>query len=253
MAKDSEIIYGIHSVRHALQQDPSAVLELWLQRGSKIAGDRDIKQLADGAGASIQVVPEASLTELCGSAQHQGLVIRRRKHHSGVADLGTLLANTTPDGLLFLVLDGVQDPHNLGACLRTANAAGVTAVIIPRDRAVQVNATVHKVASGAAEYLPVLAVTNLARTLEQLQAHGVWCYGLDTDAEKSLYDIDLTGPAALVLGAEGKGLRQNTRMHCDAIVALPMAGQVESLNVSAAAAVCLYEAVRQRTSVKSKK
>jgi 23S rRNA (guanosine2251-2'-O)-methyltransferase len=173
-------------------------------------------------------------------------VIRRRATAASGSDLAALLEtfhNTIP---LILVLDGIQDPHNLGACLRTANAAGVNAVVIPGDRAVGVNATVRKVASGAAEHTPVVTVTNLSRALTQLKQAGVWCFGLSESASADIYATDLTVPLALVLGAEGKGLRQNTRLHCDQLLSIPMRGQVESLNVSAAAAVCLFETVRQR-------
>jgi 23S rRNA (guanosine2251-2'-O)-methyltransferase len=160
-------------------------------------------------------------------------------------DLATLLANPAPD-MLLLVLDGVQDPHNLGACLRTANAAGVNAVILPRDRAVAVTPAVRKVAAGAAEITPVITVTNLARSLRELREAGVWTVGTDDKADQSLYDINLKMPLAMVLGAEGEGLRENTRKHCDFLVSLPMRGIVESLNVSVATGVCLYEVLRQR-------
>jgi 23S rRNA (guanosine2251-2'-O)-methyltransferase len=152
---------------------------------------------------------------------------------------------------LFLVLDGVQDPHNLGACLRTADAAGVRAVIMPKARTAPLSATVSKVASGAAEHIPVIQVTNLARTLRQMQEAGIWIIGTADDAGCSLYGADFKRAVALVMGGEGAGLRENTRQHCDLLVRIPMAGSVESLNVSVAAGICLFEAVRQRGKVMS--
>ena len=247
MAKKVEVIYGIHAVRHALNRSPADVLELWIQEGKQAAGElAAIVAMAATAMRPVQYVSRATLDKISAGGVHQGIAIKRRRIPTPIGDLGSLLDaldNTVP---LLLVLDGIQDPHNLGACLRTANATGVDAVIIPADRTVSVNATVCKIASGAAEHTPVITVTNLARTLTQLQERGLWCFGLSEAAESEIYATDLTVPIALVLGAEGKGLRQNTRRHCDKLVSIPMFGQVESLNVSVAAAVCLYEAVRQR-------
>ena len=247
MTSNIEVIYGIHAVRHALRKTPGEVLELWVQDGkhnsSEITG---IVDMAGSAGISTQQVSRDAIDKLSSGAVHQGVVIKRRIRDKAVNDLESLIAKLENSNPLLLVLDGVQDPHNLGACLRTANATGADAVIIPKDRSVSLNATVSKIASGAAEHTPVIAVTNLARTLEQIKQQGVWCFGLAEEADSEVYAIDLTVPLALVLGAEGRGLRQNTRKHCDQLVKIPMAGEVESLNVSVAAAVCLYETLRQR-------
>lgn len=245
MAGNTEIVYGMHAVRHALQHSPVYVLELWIQndRQSEQA-IRDIMQLA--GTTQVQYVSKQAMNKLTHYARHQGVVIRKKKTRSANIDLTSLL--TSEDGTipLYLVLDGVQDPHNLGACIRTADAAGVKAVIIPKDRAVGLNATVSNVASGAAENIPVIEVTNLARSLRALRDAGIWIIGTVNDAGASIYEVDLNRPLALVMGAEDKGLRQNTRDHCDMLVNIPMAGVVESLNVSVATGICLFEAIRQR-------
>lgn len=248
MARDTEIIYGIHAVRHALQQRPEAILELWVQEGRARGHEPDqIVRLSEQADLNIQYVPKSTLERLTDNAVHQGVVARIRSDNPGLPiDLEGVLAATEGRPRLFLVLDGVQDPHNLGACLRTANAAGVDAVILPKDRAVAVTPVVRKVASGATETTPVITVTNISRTLSTLQQAGVWVVGADGNADKSIYDLDLDMSLALVLGAEGEGLRTNTRNHCDYLASLPMLGTVESLNVSVATGICLFEAVRQR-------
>ena len=220
-----------------------------MQDGRQSAKDMGaLLELAAGT-VSLQVVQRKTLDRLTGHARHQGIAARMRRGKFSAQDLDSLLKTVTTELPLYLVLDGIQDPHNLGACLRTADGAGVRAVIIPRDRAVGMTATVAKVASGAAESITVVQVTNLARALRQLKDAGVWVVGASGDAEKSIYQTDLNRPLALVLGAEGKGLRENTRNHCDLLARIPMAGAVASLNVSVAAAVCLYEAVRQRRHV----
>lgn len=189
------------------------------------------------------------LAKMCGSHGHQG-VVARVDAVPQVKSLDELLEQLEAAGEespLLLVLDGVTDPHNLGACLRVADGAGAHAVIAPKDHAAGINATVAKVASGAAETMPYFMVTNLARTLGELKERNIWCTGTSDDAEKTIYDVDLKGPVALVLGAEGEGMRQLTRKTCDELVRIPMRGAVESLNVSVASGVCLYEALRQRT------
>lgn len=189
------------------------------------------------------------LAKMCGSHGHQG-VVARVDAVPQVKSLDELLEQLEAAGEeapLLLVLDGVTDPHNLGACLRVADGAGAHAVIAPKDHAAGINATVAKVASGAAETMPYFMVTNLARTLGELKERNIWCIGTSDDAEKTIYDVDLKGPVALVLGAEGEGMRQLTRKTCDELVSIPMRGAVESLNVSVASGVCLYEALRQRT------
>ena len=245
MAGNTEIVYGMHAVRHALQHSPVYVLELWIQndRQSEQA-IRDIMQLA--GTTPVQYVSKQAMNKLTHYARHQGVVIRKKKARSANIDLTSLLTSEDETIPLYLVLDGVQDPHNLGACIRTADAAGVKAVIIPKDRAAGLNATVSNVASGAAENIPVIEVTNLARSLRALQDAGIWIIGTVNDAGTSIYEVDLNRPLALVMGAEDKGLRQNTRDHCDMLVNIPMAGVVESLNVSVATGICLFEAIRQR-------
>lgn len=246
----TETIYGLHAVRHALEHHPESVLEVWLQKGRKPTPLLEqITARARRHAIEPEHLPRETLDRHTRDAVHQGVVlIRRPPPAADGQSLDALLARVRTGTALFLVLEGLQDPHNLGACLRTADAAGVDAVIIPKDRAVTVNATVRKVASGAAEHTPVIAVTNLARGLRQLKAAGIWLVGAHGRAEQGLYEVDLGVPLALVMGAEGRGLRQNTRKHCDHLIHLPMLGRVESLNVAVAAGICLYEALRQRTS-----
>ena len=247
MSKNAEVVFGIHAVRHALNRSPDGILEFWIQDGKQ--GKQEIKEitsLAEAAGIPVQSVSREAMQKAAGDTVHQGILLRRRTMSRNFTELDPLLHSIKDHKPLLLVLDGVQDPHNLGACLRTANAAGADAVILPRDRAVSVTAAVRKIASGAAEHTPVISVTNLARTLDRLRQHGIWCFGLTDQTQDEIYTVDLTVPLALVLGAEGKGLRRNTRNHCDKLVKIPMAGEVESLNVSVAAAVCLYETLRQR-------
>ena len=247
MPRKTEIIYGIHTVRHALRRSPEAVLELLLQDGRQDTEEiNEIVDLAQKAGISIQHMSRGAIEKLSGNVPHQGVLIRRRTKTGDITSLDSLFEDSANPLSLLLVLDGIQDPHNLGACLRTANATAVDAVIITRDRSVSLNATVSKIASGAAEHTPVISVTNLARALEQLKQHGIWCFGLAEAAESDLFATDLTVPLALVLGAEGRGLRHNTRNHCDKLIKIPMLGEVESLNVSVATGIVLYEALRQR-------
>ena len=248
MSKQTEIIFGLHAVRHGLQEHPEQVLKLWLQEGKKhTEAVEEITALAKKNSITIEQVSKQTLNKHCGESAHQGVMLKRRREQARPATrIEDVLSVEKPGSFLFLVLDGIQDPHNLGACLRTADAAGVDAVIVPRDNAVSVNATVRKVASGAAEHVPVITVTNLARTLRRLQEAGIWIAGADGEAEQSLYDVDFTVPLALVMGAEGTGMKRNTREHCDFLVRLPMLGTVESLNVAVATGVCLYEVIRQR-------
>lgn len=242
----SDYLFGIHAVKAALAAgQPVRCLHLLAGRTDKRLAP--LRAMATEQG--IQVVEHArrELDALVDGARHQGAVAELSGELRHLPeDLDTVLASLEGPGL-FLVLDGVQDPHNLGACLRTANAAGVAAVIVPKDRSAGLTPAARKVAVGAAETTPLLQVTNLARSLRQLADAGVWIVGAAGEAETSLYAADLAGPLALVLGAEGSGLRRLTREHCDLLVHLPMAGSVESLNVSVAAGVCLYEAVRQRS------
>jgi len=247
MSQRSTRVYGLHAVTGLLAARPGEVSALAVAEG---AGDRRMARLlqsAAAAGIEVQRLPRAELDRMLPGARHQGVIatVSGETAELGEKGLPSFLAALGEPPLL-LVLDGVQDPHNLGACLRTADAAGVHAVILPRDRAVGITPVVHKVACGAVESVPVFFVTNLARTLRVLQEAGIWIFGATDEAPQGLYAADLTGPMALVLGGEGKGLRRLTRELCDHLVAIPMAGQVESLNVSVAAGVLLYEAWRQR-------
>ena len=240
-----EQVYGVHAVEALLRHHPRRVKQLWLAEGRQdprvqtlvelatqqriSVGQRERRELDEWAEGVLQgVVAEVSPSQVWGEAMLEELLDR----HEGVP--------------LLLVLDGVTDPHNLGACLRTADAAGALAVVVPKDKSATLNATVRKVACGAAEVMPLVAVTNLARTLEKLQKRGLWVVGTAGEADQEIYQQDLRGPLVLVMGAEGKGMRRLTREHCDFLVKLPMAGSVSSLNVSVAAGVCLFEALRQR-------
>lgn len=246
-ADDAELIFGLHAVRHALDRAPETLLEIWIQEGRQDASRlRQLADLAKTRKLSVRLVDRNLLDRSTGHARHQGVAAPRRPGAERHADLESLLSRGGGPALLLLVLDGVQDPHNLGACVRSADAAGADAVVIPRDRAAPMTAVAHKVASGAAEHVPVITVTNLARELRRMKEAGVWITGLAGDADASLYDVDLRAPTALVVGGEEHGLRHNIREHCDHLVRLPMRGIVESLNVSVATGICLYEALRQR-------
>ncbi|MGA6098497.1 23S rRNA (guanosine(2251)-2'-O)-methyltransferase RlmB [Stutzerimonas marianensis] len=242
---DLERIYGLHAVEALLRHHPKRVKQIWLAEGR---GDPRVQALLQLAGQAKVRVGQCERREMDAWVEgvHQGVIAEVSPSQVwGDAMLDELLDRTEEPPLL-LVLDGVTDPHNLGACLRTADAAGALAVIIPKDKSATLNATVRKVACGAAEVMPLVAVTNLARTLEKLQQRGLWVVGTAGEAEQELYDQDLSGPTVLVMGAEGKGMRRLTREHCDFLVRLPMAGSVSSLNVSVATGVCLFEAQRQR-------
>ena len=248
MSRRDEYIYGVHAVGHALRSSPENVLELWVQHGERISEIRELIRFAQHHTLPVHRVPRKTLDRLATRANHQGIVLRcRRATALGDAEFVTLLNQLSVQPLL-LVLDGVQDPQNLGACLRVADAAGVNGVVIRRDRAAALTATVRKVASGAADSVPLLQVSNLARAIQQMQKAGLWLIGADPGAKESLYDVELTMPLAFVLGGEDKGLRRLTRERCDRLVHLPMLGSVESLNVAVASAVCLFEALRQRRS-----
>jgi 23S rRNA (guanosine2251-2'-O)-methyltransferase len=243
MSRD-QILYGIHAVQSALQHHPENVLSLQVYSQRRDKRLEELLSLARKAGISVENVSKQTLEKQAGGGRHQGVIARVRQTQKTI-DLGELLETLTGPALL-LVLDGVQDPHNLGACLRTADAAGVDAVIVPKDKSASLTPVAHKAACGAAETVPYIEVTNLSRCLEQLQQAGIWITGADGEAEASLYDMDFTGPTAIVLGAEGKGLRRLTKDHCDYLAHIPMAGSVESLNVSVATGVSLFEALRQR-------
>lgn len=242
---DATLIYGLHAVKAALDAGTD-LRELWVLGKRNDPRLTEILVLAERRGLRPQKAERDTLDRLVGTSSHQGVVARLAQVVGPPqVDLESL-ANQHGDRLLLLVLDGVQDPHNLGACLRTANAAGCHAVIVPRDRATGLTPVVRKVASGAAEHTPLIQVTNLARTLRQLQELAVRIVGTDDEGAGDLFATDLTGALAIVMGAEGEGMRRLTREHCDALVRLPMAGAVSSLNVSVATGVALFEAVRQR-------
>ncbi|RMH92968.1 23S rRNA (guanosine(2251)-2'-O)-methyltransferase RlmB [Lysobacter pythonis] len=246
MSKASQWIAGINAVASALAHDAANVREVLVEAGGRNARLADIESEARRRGIEVRRVAQQALDGVAGGLRHQGVVARYQAAKTwGEHELAPLVEAAAGRALL-LVLDGVQDPHNLGACLRSAAAANATAVVIPRDKAVQVNATVRKTSAGAADRVPVIAVTNLSRTLRDLRKLGVWVYGLAGETNASLYAIDLKGDVALVLGGEGDGLRRLTREHCDGLAKIPMPGEMESLNVSVATGVALFEAVRQR-------
>jgi len=240
------VTYGIHPVRLLLERSPQRVRRLWLASSKTHGRIDELRELARRHEIEVLPADDATLERLSDAGRHQGAVAEVEFRAGDPETALELALESAPGPPLLLVLDGVQDPHNLGACLRTADAAGANAVIAPRDRAAGITPIVRKVAAGAAETLPFIAVVNLARTMRDLKTRGVWIVGTADGSTRSIYDVDLTGPIALVLGAEADGLRRLTREHCDELVSLPMAGVVESLNVSVAAGVALYEAVRQR-------
>lgn len=243
--KEKLFTLGLHAVEALLKNQPERVMRLCVLRER---GDQKIQaiiQVAKSQNIKIENLSRPELDRLADGANHQGVVAFcfAPKVYSE-KDLENILDEVKKP--LILILDGVQDPHNLGACLRSADAAGVNAVIVPRDKAVGITSTVSKVASGAAEIVPFFQVTNLVRTMEFLKERGVWIYGAAAEAEKTLFEVDFSGPSAIALGAEGAGLRRLTREHCDVLVKIPMHGTVSSLNVSVATGIFLFEAVRQR-------
>ncbi len=238
------VVYGVHAVRKLLQLNPERARRLRVSSKRNKRLDQ-LVVLARKQGIGVETVDRAELDRLAGSDRHQGCVLELSEAATPSLSLQQALQDIGPESL-FLVLDGVTDPHNLGACLRSADAAGVKAVIVPKDRAVGLTPVVRKVAAGAAESVPLIEVTNLSRALQQLQQAGVWVVGTTGEAETSLYDQNFSGALALVMGAEGEGMRRLTAEHCDYLVKLPMLGQVESLNVSVATGICLYELNRQR-------
>lgn len=242
-----KVLFGFHAVGVRLKTAPQSIIEVYVDPSRRDARMRQFIDRAKEAGVRLIDADGMRLAKLAGSHGHQG-VAARVEPVAQAHSLDELLEDLEAKGVaaLLLVLDGVTDPHNLGACLRVADGAGAHAVIAPKDHAAGINATVAKVASGAAETMPYFMVTNLARTLGELKERNIWIIGTSDDAPKTLYQVDLKAPTALVLGAEGQGMRQLTRKTCDELVGIPMMGAVESLNVSVASGVCLYEALRQR-------
>lgn len=249
MAKQEELVFGIHAVQALIENAPERFIEIWLLKGREDERLMPIINLARKYGISAQMANRKVLDEKSEGEQHQGVVARVKPGKIFTeADLDDILAaaERKEEIPFLLILDGVTDPHNLGACLRNADAAGVQAIIVPKDNAARLTATVRKVAVGAAESVPLVQVTNLSRTMKALQEMGIWIIGTAGETDTCLYDVKLAGPMALVMGAEGKGMRRLTRENCDQLVKLPMAGNVSSLNVSVATGICLFEIVRQR-------
>lgn len=247
--KKQDSLFGIHAVQALLDTSPERVLEIWILQGRDDERLVPLVNAAQNVGLKIQRAARKVLDEKAESTQHQGVVVRVKPAKVltendldvKVDELAAL--NKTP---FFLILDGVTDPHNLGACLRNADAAGVHGVIVPKDNSVGLTPVVSKVACGAAETVPLYQVTNLARTMRHIQDKGIWIVGTAGEATSNVYQTELTGPLAIAMGAEGKGLRRLTRESCDGLISIPMAGSVSSLNVSVATGICLFEAVRQR-------
>jgi 23S rRNA (guanosine2251-2'-O)-methyltransferase len=243
--REPRVVFGFHAVLARLRAEPKAIVEIFVDETRNDARMRDLISLAEQTGTRLMRVPAKRLDGFYGGGRHQG-VVARINMQTVKDNLEDILQEISKP--LLLVLDGVTDPHNLGACLRVANAAGAHAVIAPKDRAAGINPTVSKVASGAAEATPYLMVTNLARTLGEIKEKNIWVVGADERAEKTLHQADLPDSIAWVLGAEGEGMRRLTRETCDLLVRIPMGGEVQSLNVSVAAGICLFESVRRRAS-----
>ncbi|WP_105166785.1 23S rRNA (guanosine(2251)-2'-O)-methyltransferase RlmB [Pseudoalteromonas sp. T1lg23B] len=244
----NELIFGFHSIEAILAKEPERFLEIYALKGRE---DKRLNPLINEArkfGISVQFMQRKALDNKANGEQHQGIIanVKAARTYSE-RDLDEILAReSTP---FFLVLDGVTDPHNLGACLRSADAAGVHAVIVPKDKSAKLNGTARKVACGAAETVPLIQVTNLARTLRDIKEAGVWVAGTAGETDTGVFDASLTGPIAIVMGAEGDGMRRLTREHCDILVKIPMVGTVSSLNVSVATGICLFEVLRQRSAL----
>jgi 23S rRNA (guanosine2251-2'-O)-methyltransferase len=240
----SKMIFGFHAVTARLRHDASSVEEIYIDAGRHDRRMQELMRAAEGAKVRIIQTDDKRLDGMVGTRRHQG-VVAKAGELSLARNLDELLDMIEGPPLL-LILDGITDPHNLGACLRVADGAGAHAVIAPKDRAVGLNATAAKVASGAADTMPYITVTNLARTMRELKERDIWLIGMTDDAEKTIYEADFSGPAALVMGSEGEGMRRLTRDNCDVLASIPMFGSVESLNVSVASGVTLFEARRQR-------
>ncbi|MEO5559576.1 MAG: 23S rRNA (guanosine(2251)-2'-O)-methyltransferase RlmB [Dokdonella sp.] len=242
----TELLIGIHAVEAALNHDVGNLVELYIETGTQNARVKELGERARDLGVKPHARDRAALDRMTGGARHQGVVATYNAPPPlPEAALAELIAKAGRDALI-LVLDGVTDPHNFGACLRSAEAAGVTAVVVPKDRAVGVTPTVRRASAGAADRVPIVAATNLARALKGLKDAGVWLVGLAGDTPQSVYSVDLDGPIAIVLGGEGEGMRRLTRESCDFLAKIPMRGDIESLNVSVATGVALFETLRQR-------
>ena len=244
----SDWVYGFHAVEALLRREPKAITVLWLETSRRDKRAQSLLQLAADQGVAVERVTGAALDNIA-AGRHQGIAVRVNAGAvtDAVDEAGLLALLQRHDSPLLLILDGVTDPHNLGACLRTADAAGVTAVVVPQDGAASLSPVARKVACGAADTVPFVRVTNLSRTLGQLKEAGVWLIGTSDKAPRTLFEQDFSGPLAIVMGAEGAGMRRLTEENCDFLVSLPMQGSVSSLNVSVATGICLFEAVRQRS------
>lgn len=242
---DLERVFGLHAVQALLDRHPKRIKRLLLQAGRLNERQQAVLALAERQGVALQRVAGDEL-DAQAEGVHQGVVAEVVPSQLWSEEMLGHMLDRLEGTPLLLVLDGVTDPHNLGACLRSADAAGAHAVIVPRDRSASLNPTVRKVACGAAETVPLVAVTNLSRTLKQLKQRGLWVVGTAGEADQLIYDVDFTVPSIIIMGAEGAGMRRLTREHCDYLAKLPMAGSVSSLNVSVATGICLFEAVRQR-------
>ena len=248
MNKRIDRIFGLHAVKQVLENAPETILNASIQESIQSESVSSLRELLNKLGVSIQIVPRVALNRMVKNQNHQGILLEvQKKTKKTERDLDDILAQNQDANPLYLILDSIQDPHNLGACIRTANAVGVTAVIIPNDRAANINETVRKVASGAVENVVVINVVNLVRAIKKIKESGVWVVGTTGDAEQSIYALDLKIPTAIVMGGEGKGMRDSVQKECDYVASLPINGQVESLNVSVAAGVVLYEVIRQRS------
>ena len=241
--KNHELIYGIHAVESAIRHQPENVLQVFVQQGRNDNRIKTLQDIAKNSGISIQSISNDKLKEKCPKARHQGVVAEIRYNNSSDVSLEDVL---NKESVLLLILDEVQDPHNIGACLRTADAVGVDAVIVSKNRSPALTPVIRNVASGAAETVPYIMVSNLARVLEKIKQENVWVVGTCGDSESTIYQTSLNKRVALVMGSEGKGMRRLTRESCDELVSIPMQGSVESLNISVATAVCLYEIRRQQ-------
>jgi len=241
--KSNELIYGIHAVESAIRNQPENVLQVFIQQGRNDNRIKNILGLAKNSGVSVQAINNDRLKEKCPKVRHQGVVAEIRRSQCSAVSLDDILDK---ESVLLLILDEVQDPHNIGACLRTADAAGVDAVIVSKNRSPALTPVMRNVASGAAETVPYIMVSNLARTLDKIKQSNVWVMGTAGESEQTIYDTITSQRMALVMGSEGKGMRRLTRVACDELVSIPMQGNVESLNISVATAVCLYEIRRQQ-------
>lgn len=243
---EKSLVFGLHAVHALLSSHSKRIVRLLILKERHDQKMQTLLQLAKEQSIPVEMTPRHELDRLAKHGNHQGVIAFCKQTNTySESDLDAIL-NSVSGPILLLVLDGIQDPHNLGACLRSADAAGVHAVIAPKDKSVGITPAVLKVASGAAEVIPFIQVTNLARTLRSLQERNIWVYGAEAEADNSLYAVDLKGSVAIVLGAEGSGLRRLTREHCDLLLNIPMQGSVSSLNVSVSAGIFLFEVVRQR-------